>query len=116
MQRLLKRRDFLKAQKGRRFSTGLFALQAVAREAGDGNEPRVGFTVSKANGNAVKRNRIRRKLKEAVRLQAGTLPALATHDYVLVARPAALKAPFAVISAEVGVAFSGINRPPGRRA
>jgi ribonuclease P protein component len=111
VQRLLKRRDFLKAQKGRRHSTGLFSLQAIAREPGPDDAPRVGFTVSKANGNAVKRNRIRRKLKEAVRLQAASLPARDAHDYVLVARPAALRASFQAISADVTAAFRGIARP-----
>ncbi len=54
---------------------------------------RVGFTVTRKNGNAVKRNRIKRRLREAVRIgladnmEAGT-------DYVIVAHRDALHAPF----------------------
>lgn len=48
---------------------------------------RVGFTVTRKNGNAVMRNRIRRRLREAVRTGAGDCLARGT-DYVIVARPA----------------------------
>lgn len=54
---------------------------------------RFGFTVTKKVGNAVERNRIRRRLREVVRLAAGTRTR-AGHDYVLVGRRAALKLPF----------------------
>ncbi len=54
---------------------------------------RFGFTVSKKVGNAVERNRIRRRLREMVRLAAGSRTH-AGHDYVLVGRRAALKVPF----------------------
>ena len=54
---------------------------------------RVGFTVSKKVGNAVERNRVRRRLREVVRLSppARMRPG---HDYVLIGRRAALNAPF----------------------
>ena len=52
---------------------------------------RVGFTVSRQVGNAVERNRVRRRLREMVRLAtAGSLHA--GHDYVLIGRRAALEA------------------------
>ncbi len=54
---------------------------------------RFGFTVTKKIGNAVERNRIRRRLREMVRLAAGGR-ARAGHDYVLIGRRAALKLPF----------------------
>ena len=55
---------------------------------------RFGFTVSKKVGNAVERNRVRRRLREIVRLSAANR--LRTgHDYVLVGRRAALDLPFA---------------------
>jgi ribonuclease P protein component len=54
---------------------------------------RVGFTVSKKVGNAVERNRVRRRLREMVRLsQAATMQP--GHDYVLIGRRAALRMPF----------------------
>jgi ribonuclease P protein component len=116
MQRLLKRRDFLKAQKGRRWSTGLFSLSAVPREPADEKAPRLGFTVSKANGDAVRRNRIRRRLKEAVRTGEAGLAARAGEDYVIVARPATLAVPFGTLRREVELAFAGVHRPRKPRA
>ncbi|SCX20773.1 ribonuclease P [Agrobacterium sp. DSM 25558] len=59
-------------------------------------EPRVGFTVTKRQGNAVERNRMRRRLKEAVRLSAG-LAMKPGHDYVIVARRDVLNTEFAVL-------------------
>jgi ribonuclease P protein component len=54
---------------------------------------RVGFTVSKKVGNAVERNRVRRRLREIVRLSNADGLACG-HDYVLVGRRAALSLPF----------------------
>ena len=68
-----------------------FVLQL--RKRTDNGPVRVGFTVSKKVGNAVERNRVRRRLREIVRhsekdrMQSG-------HDYVLVGRRAALTLPF----------------------
>ena len=56
--------------------------------------PRFGFTVTKKVGNSVIRNRIRRRLREAIRLTDPTSPPKPGHDYVLVARIEALTAPF----------------------
>jgi ribonuclease P protein component len=54
---------------------------------------RVGFTCSKKVGNAVERNRVRRRLKEVVRLsQAARMKP--GHDYVLIGRRKALELPF----------------------
>ena len=69
-----------------------FVLQA--RKRGDEGPVRVGFTVSKKVGNAVERNRVRRRLREIVRL-SDRARMRAGHDYVLVGRRAALNAPFA---------------------
>ena len=55
------------------------------------------FTVSKKVGNAVERNRVRRRLREIVRL-AGSKRMRSGHDYVLIGRRAALKLPFARIA------------------
>jgi ribonuclease P protein component len=99
MERLRKRRDFLKVQKGRRVHTGLFSIQALPQE--ETQATRVGFTVSKrVSPLAVKRNRIRRRLKEAMRLKDHGVPATGM-DFVIVARPDALTAPFARISSEL---------------
>jgi ribonuclease P protein component len=91
MNRLVKRADFLAAAKGRRASATPFSLQA--RDRNDQAGPRLGITVTKKVGNSVERNRIRRRLREAAR---AVLPQAAAdgHDYVLVARRAALTADY----------------------
>ena len=61
MERLRQRADFIAAAGGRKLATAAFVLQA--RERDDGGPARVGFTVSKKVGNAVERNRVRRRLR-----------------------------------------------------
>ena len=62
--------------------------------------PRVGFTVTKKHGNAVERNRMRRRLKEAVRQSAG-FAMKNGHDYVIVARREVLGVSFADMTAQL---------------
>ncbi|MGH6842045.1 MAG: ribonuclease P protein component [Methylocella sp.] len=80
--------------------------------------PRFGFTVTKQIGGAVERNRIRRRLKEAVRL-LDPLPARPGHDYVVLARPEALCMPFQDLQGELIRALGKIGaqkiRPPIRK-
>ncbi len=67
---------------------------------GDDGAPRVGFTVTKKVGNAVVRNRVRRRLKEAVRIHAAGDMA-AGNDYVIVGREDVLAASFGQIANEL---------------
>jgi ribonuclease P protein component len=94
VERLKRRSDFRAAAGGVRASGRAFVLQARQR-AGD-DAIRVGFTVSRQVGNAVERNRVRRRLREIVRLSAaaGAAHLRPGHDYVLIGRRAALAAPF----------------------
>jgi ribonuclease P protein component len=81
-------------------------------------QPRFGFTVTKQSGGAVQRNRIRRRLKEALRL-LDPLPARPGHDYVILAQPEALSMPFRALQGELIRAFGKIgarkNQPPIRK-
>lgn len=93
------------------------AVEAEKPRAGAGALPsgaaqpaRFGFTVTKKIGNAVVRNRIRRRLKEAVRLH-GALAARPGTDYVLVGRRAALDQPFDELVADVVGAIKSASRP-----
>lgn len=93
--RMKNRKDFLAVQKGRRLRGPYFLLETAARGDGDG-PARVGFTVTRKQGNAVERNRIRRRLREAIRLEPA-LPFQNGHDYVFVARRDAMSAPFCAL-------------------
>jgi ribonuclease P protein component len=76
---------------------------------------RIGFTVSRALGDAVERNRIRRRTREAVR-QHYSLLAGESVDVVINPKKSARTAEFAVLSQEVARAFAviGQNARPGR--
>ena len=70
--------------------------------------PRFGFTVTKQSGGAVKRNRIRRRLKEALR-HLNPLPARPGHDYVILAKPEALGMSFQNLQMELMRALEKIH-------
>ncbi|MBL8582753.1 MAG: ribonuclease P protein component [Rhizobiaceae bacterium] len=93
-----KRADFLATRRGDKRRGPLFLVEALARP--EATQTRVGFTVTKKVGNAVVRNRIRRRLKEAVRTHAADDMAPG-HDYVIVGRVEVLTAPFDRLKAEL---------------
>ena len=97
MERLRQRADFLAAASGIKVPAAAFVLQA--RKRSDNGPVRVGFTVSKKVGNAVERNRVRRRLREIVRLSDVARMRIG-YDYVLIGRRAALKRPFASMAEE----------------
>ena len=107
MERLRQRADFLAVANGARVTAPAFTLQSRRRD--DSGPVRVGFTVSKKNGTATERNRIRRRLRELVwRLD---VMALRPHsDYVLVGRRAALSRDFAAMVDDLRTALNRLER------
>lgn len=97
--RLKSRPQFLAVREGESRRGRTFLLEVLDRDAPD-EPPRVGFTVTKKQGNAVERNRMRRRLREAVRQSAG-FAMKNGHDYVIVARREVLTAPFADMTAQL---------------
>lgn len=107
--RLKVRAEFLRAAAGgRKAAVHGLVLQAFARE--DDGPLRVGYTVTKKVGNAVVRNRTRRRLREAARLLlAGhALPGV---DLVLIGRDATRGRPFTQLVDDLGRALAKAGVP-----
>jgi ribonuclease P protein component len=113
----LKRRpEFLRVRTGARWATPAFVLEGKRRDTPALPEgtpappemPRFGFTVSKQVGGAVERNRIKRRLRAAVR---GILPdhTQRNFDYVLIARRPALDAGFATLVSDLIEALQRVH-------
>jgi ribonuclease P protein component len=112
MDRLKQRKDFLRtAKSGRHAVTPGLAMQGFRREPGltPSIEPRLGFTTSKKVGNAVQRNRARRRLRALAQhgLYQHARPGF---DYVLIGRTATVSRPFDELQKDLAQAIKAIHK------
>ncbi|MDD3799467.1 MAG: ribonuclease P protein component [Novosphingobium sp.] len=112
---LTRRADFLAANKGLRVARPGFVLLARPNQ---GLGKRYGITVTKRIGNAVVRNRMKRRFRALLRekLPAEGLP---DHDHVLIGREGGIERDFGLLREELGAALSraaaGKGDPPRKR-
>ena len=115
IQVLQRRADFLAANRGLRVARPGFVLLA---QPNGGLGKRYGITVTKKIGNAVVRNRMKRRFRELLR---AALPehGLPDHDHVLIGREGGVERGFDLLREELGAALSraaaGKGDPPRRR-
>jgi ribonuclease P protein component len=113
---LKRRAQFQRVRGGARWAGPLFIIEGRARLPDAGDEPpapvsgaRFGFTITRKVGNAVVRNRVRRRLREALRT-LGAGHARSDYDYVVVASRAAHDYPFAGLQDALREAFERLHR------
>jgi ribonuclease P protein component len=112
MDRLRQRADFLAVANGARANSAAFVVQSRPRD--DDGPIRVGFTVTRKNGTATERNRIRRRLRELVK-RLSPLSMRPHNDYVLVGRRAALYRDFAIMLDDLRSALHRLERQQPKR-
>ena len=111
MDRLRQRADFLAVADGARVNSAAFVLQSRLRD--DDGPVRIGFTITKKNGTATERNRIRRRLRELVK-RLDPISMRPHSDYVLVGRRAALNRDFTTLLDDLRSALHRLDRQPAK--
>ncbi|MFZ3483658.1 ribonuclease P protein component [Sphingomonas sp. 3-13AW] len=108
MTRLTRRSEYLAANGGKRAPMPGFVLLVRAREDADPTM-RIGITVSKKVGNAVARNRVKRRFRALAReiLPEAGVPGA---DHVLIGRTAAIERPYDSLKAELAKALRKVTR------
>jgi len=112
---LTRRADFLAANRGLRIARPGFVLLA---RPNDGQGLRYGITVTKKIGNAVVRNRMKRRFRELLR-EALPVAGLPDHDHVLIGREGGVERDFTLLQQELAAALTraaeGKGDPPRKR-
>ncbi len=103
MENLRNSRDFRRTVDGG--SREILETITAYRLPNHSDTTRFGISVSKRNGNSVERNRIKRRIREAIRLNASFLPE--GEDIVVVARPASKTAAFDDIERDIRRIYEG---------
>jgi ribonuclease P protein component len=114
MERLKRRQDFVAAARAKYCAMPGMVVQA--RDRKDDAAPRVGFTATKKLGNAVVRNRVKRRLRELARQHLSAV-ALPGHDYVLIGRQPAFGRAYADLEKDFTSALKRLHHPrrPGEK-
>lgn len=107
MERLKRRQDFVAA--ARALYAAMPGMVVQMRARGDEAPPRVGFTATKKIGNAVVRNRVKRRLRELARLQLAS-EARPGHDYVLIGRAPTFERTFPELEKDLSAALKRLHR------
>lgn len=107
LSRLVKRHEFVKvAHEGQVVRKATLMVQFLLHSSQCSDSPqalssvRVGFTASKRVGNAVERNKAKRRMREIVSLWSKRASSFPNSDLVLIAKPAAVKAPFTKLQSD----------------
>jgi ribonuclease P protein component len=113
--KLLKHSDFQRVYKsGKRHFSGLMTVFFLPRLEAEAAGPRIGITVSRALGGAVERNRIKRRMREAIRLHRTGISA--SMDVVFNPKKSVERAAFNDVEQEVTRAFEVIEKAAARIA
>ena len=112
--RLKKRPDFVAAAKAQRYYGKHIVVESRERTESESNSARLGFTVTKKAGNAVTRNRIKRRLRTATALLDDVF--LPNRDYVIVARTQCAHMPFDDLKLHIEEGITQVvNAPIGKK-
>lgn len=112
--RLARQRDFQRVLGGARLFSGRYLVGFAVPSTGS---TRIGVAVSRRLRGAVQRNRAKRRLRELARTRLLASDSLAAgggigYDVVLIARPAALRAPFQALAGEAEGFLAALTRAP----